>query len=151
MQNVHLAKARIVGSKKYPHIIGEVSLTDAPLGVWVAAEFRNLPKDNSGFFGFHLHENGDCENSNEPYFENTGGHYNPKEVSHPMHAGDFPNILATKRGYAKLFFLTDRFKVSDVVGRSIIIHLSPDDYRSPPSGDAGIRIACGKISPSLSM
>jgi len=79
----------------------------------------------------------------------SGAHYNPEDIGHPKHAGDFPNILATKRGYAKLFFLTDRFKVGQIINRSVIIHLNSDDLKSQPSGDAGVKIACGKILPAL--
>jgi len=149
MQHIHIAKAKIVGSEKYPNVIGHVSFTDAPLGVWIAAEIRHLPKTKAEFYGFHLHETGECEPKIEPYFDFTGRHYNPDKTGHPMHAGDFPNILATKRGYAKLFFLTDRFKVADVVNKSVVIHLNADDYKTQPSGDAGIKIACGKILPAL--
>jgi len=149
MQRKRLARAKVFGSEEFPHIMGEVGFTDSPLGVWVACELTNLPKTESGFFGFHLHEGDKCEPKTEPYFEEAKGHYNPKKTVHPKHAGDFPNILAASGGYAKLFFLTDRFKVSEIVGRSVIIHYLPDDYVSQPSGSAGKRIACGKIMPAL--
>ncbi len=42
-------------------------------------------------------------------------------------------------------FFTNRFKVSEAVGKSIIIHQNPDDYRTQPAGDAGKRLACGII------
>ncbi|MBS1134014.1 MAG: superoxide dismutase, Cu-Zn family, partial [Burkholderiaceae bacterium] len=32
-----------------------------------------------------------------------------------------------------------------VVNRAIVIHESPDDYRSQPAGNSGARIACGVI------
>jgi Cu-Zn family superoxide dismutase len=31
------------------------------------------------------------------------------------------------------------------MGKAIIVHADPDDYKSQPSGDAGARIACGVI------
>jgi Cu-Zn family superoxide dismutase len=34
----------------------------------------------------------------------------------------------------------------DIIGRAIIIHRDPDDFRSQPSGNAGAKIACGIIS-----
>jgi Cu-Zn family superoxide dismutase len=40
---------------------------------------------------------------------------------------------------------TGRFKVSDVIGKAVIIHESPDDYRSQPAGNAGKRLGCGII------
>jgi len=42
-------------------------------------------------------------------------------------------------------FFTNRFLPGDVIGRTVMIHENPDDYRSQPSGDAGKRIGCGVI------
>ena len=42
-------------------------------------------------------------------------------------------------------FFTDKFKPKDIIGRAVIIHQNPDDYRSQPSGNSGKRIACGII------
>ena len=33
-----------------------------------------------------------------------------------------------------------------VVGRSVVIHADPDDYKSQPAGNSGKRIACGVIA-----
>ena len=48
-------------------------------------------------------------------------------------------------GYAFSAFLTDRFTVKEIVGRTVIMHSSPDDFTSQPSGNAGEKIACGEI------
>jgi Cu-Zn family superoxide dismutase len=32
-----------------------------------------------------------------------------------------------------------------VVGRSVVVHADPDDYKSQPAGNSGKRIACGVI------
>ncbi|WP_201260037.1 superoxide dismutase family protein [Tissierella sp. P1] len=45
-------------------------------------------------------------------------------------------------------FFTDKFKPEDIIGRSVIIHQNPDDYRTQPAGNSGKRIACGVIRPS---
>jgi Cu-Zn family superoxide dismutase len=34
---------------------------------------------------------------------------------------------------------------ADIVGRGLIVHADPDDYRTQPTGNAGARIACGVI------
>jgi Cu-Zn family superoxide dismutase len=31
-------------------------------------------------------------------------------------------------------------------GTSLVIHASPDDYKTDPAGNAGARIACGAIT-----
>ena len=41
--------------------------------------------------------------------------------------------------------LIDKFKISEIIGKVIIIHDMPDDFTSQPSGNSGIKIACGKI------
>jgi len=149
MKTVYLAKSRVIGSSDYPKICGKITFTEAPLGVWISAEFMGLPKTQTGFFGFHLHEGGSCKQGAYPYYSETLGHYNPKKSNHPKHAGDFPNIIASRRGYAKLFFLTDRFKVCDIIGRVVVVHLDPDDYNSLSSGNSGEKIACGMVLPAI--
>jgi DNA invertase Pin-like site-specific DNA recombinase len=65
---------------------------------------------------------------------------------HGNHAGDFP-VLFSNNGYTYMKFFTDKFKPGDVIGRAVIIHENPDDYRTQPSGNSGKRIACGVICP----
>lgn len=53
--------------------------------------------------------------------------------------------LFSNRGYAFQAFLTDRFTVLEILGRTVIIHDGTDDFTSQPAGNAGARIACGVI------
>ncbi|MBP3369234.1 MAG: superoxide dismutase family protein, partial [Clostridia bacterium] len=46
---------------------------------------------------------------------------------------------------AFLAFVTDRFTVSEVVSKTVVIHDRPDDFTTQPSGNAGNKIACGVI------
>lgn len=41
--------------------------------------------------------------------------------------------------------LINKFKIKDILGKVIIIHDSPDDFTTQPSGNSGTKIACGKI------
>lgn len=148
-----LAAARVNGSQAYPKINGIVYFKDVPGGTEVYVSVTGLPpfrpaegnNPQVGPHGFHIHENGCCniENPNEA-FKCAGGHYNPTKQPHGNHAGDFPSLFSNN-GVARMSFFTNKFKVSDIIGRSVIIHESPDDYRTEPAGNSGNRIACGVI------
>jgi Cu-Zn family superoxide dismutase len=79
-------------------------------------------------------------------FEASGGHWNPTTQPHGNHAGDFP-VLVASNGRAVMCFVLDRFRAADVIGKSVVIHENPDDYRTQPAGNSGKRIACGVIQP----
>lgn len=55
-----------------------------------------------------------------------------------------PPLMGTD-GKAFSMFMTDRFTVNEVIGRTVIIHLHPDDFAAQPSGNSGEIIACGVI------
>lgn len=147
------AAARITGGPLAPNLTGIVYFLDIPGGTQVCVEVKGLPqyqpsvgvKPPVGPHGFHIHENGSCEvgDPGEP-FKAAGSHWNPTNQPHGNHAGDFP-VLFSNNGIAAMCFFTNKFKVKDVVGKAVIIHESPDDYRSQPAGDAGRRLACGII------
>ena len=40
---------------------------------------------------------------------------------------------------------TTRFFPEKVVGKTVVIHDMPDDFRTQPSGNSGEKIACGQI------
>ena len=136
------AEAKVWGGKEAPNLRGTVRFLPRPGGTLVVARIEGLPRSEAGFFAFHIHETGDCRGEG---FPNTGGHYNPFEMSHPMHAGDLPPLLRLGGGRAFLSVETDRFRVSDVVGRSVVIHSHPDDFHTQPSGGSGTKIGCGVI------
>lgn len=152
-QSSNRAYAEIRGSELVPNLKGYMTVVDIPNGAEVTVEVSGLPHyqpahgDQSpiGPHGFHIHQKGDCSggNSSDP-FPNTGGHWNPTNQPHGNHAGDFP-VLFSNNGYARMSFFTNKFTAKDVIGRSIIIHENPDDYRTQPSGNSGKKIACGVI------
>ena len=133
------AIACVSGGREHPSLMGVVRFDQKCGGVLVSAEISGLPGD--GFFAFHIHEGGSCRGDG---FEHTGGHYNPTGTLHPDHAGDLPPLLSN-HGRAKMAFLTGRFRVDDIIGRTLVIHNAPDDFNTQPSGNSGSKIACGMI------
>ncbi len=138
------AAAAVRGSGKYPGLHGEVTFRQLRNGVLVGAEIYGLPQDGedgSGIFAFHIHSGSECGGED---FSETGAHFNPGGRKHPFHAGDLPPLFGN-HGYAYMSVFTDRFTVEDIIGRVVVIHRNPDDFKSQPAGDAGEKIGCGKI------
>ncbi|MBQ8762355.1 MAG: superoxide dismutase family protein [Clostridia bacterium] len=135
-----VAKARVTGSALYNKVWGDVLFYNLPQGVVVVTEMHNLPKTTTNIFAQHIHSGEICEGD----FESAKGHYNPLNQPHPNHAGDLPPLFSND-GYAFGAVLTNRFKIEDVENLTFIIHNSPDDFKTQPAGDAGVRIACGII------
>ena len=102
--------------------------------------------------GFHAHEKGDCTSGDGM---GTGGHFNPTGKPHgppdgEHHGGDMPSLKADASGNAEARFQLTGVTVSsgaptDLVGRGVIVHAAPDDYKTQPTGNSGARIACGVI------
>ncbi|RWZ60345.1 superoxide dismutase family protein [Halobacillus fulvus] len=151
-QAAEAAKVTFYSSPLAPNLKGLMYFYQMPYGVEIYVQVEGLPdfekkKDGTqvGPHGFHIHENGVCEigDGKDP-FASARGHWNPDNQPHGNHAGDFP-VLFSNQGRARMIFFSDRFKVSDIIGKAVIIHQSPDDFRSQPSGNAGKRLACGVI------
>ena len=140
--------ADISGGENYPGIRGRVIFRQQKNGVLVTADIYGLPTGetgcDSGVFGFHIHAGEDCGSNGQEPFSNTTGHYNPGDCPHPYHAGDLPPLFEND-GYAYMSFLTNRFTATEIIGRTVVIHLKPDDFHSQPSGNSGEKIACGVI------
>ena len=102
--------------------------------------------------GFHIHEAGDCSSGDGM---SAKGHFNPfgKPHGHPAsterHAGDLPSLKADNAGRARLDVEVPMISVApgtgSVVGRGLIVHADPDDYKTQPTGNAGARLACAVI------
>lgn len=118
--------------------------------VLVTAEVRGLKPGAE--HGFHVHEKGDCSSGDGM---STGGHFNPGGHGHGQHgqgdhhAGDLPSLKADSAGVARLQFESRTIRVgagaADVVGKGLIVHRDPDDYKTQPTGNAGPRLACAVI------
>lgn len=142
------AWAALRGSEKYPQLSGIVRFCQTRRGVLVFAEVSGLPDEaescGNDFFAFHIHGGDSCSGDSADPFANALTHYNPEGCPHPAHAGDLPPLLSN-HGYALQVFLTNRFTVREIIGRTVIIHAGADDFSTQPGGSAGSRIACGQI------
>ena len=135
------AVARVRGGTAYPGIRGTVKFHSRCGGTLITADLCGLPETETNFFAFHIHEGSDCGGES---FADSKGHYNPRDVLHPSHAGDLPPLLSMA-GRAFLAVETGRFTPCEVVGRTVVIHGSTDDFYTQPAGNAGKKIACGVI------
>lgn len=136
------AVARIRGGMEVPQLSGCVQFYQEKDCMLIVARVSGLPMESeTGFFGFHIHQGGNCSGAT---FSGTGSHYSPVDQVHPKHAGDLPPLMLC-RGNAYLAVRTDRFSVRDIIGKTVVIHSDPDDFHTQPAGNAGKKIACGEI------
>ena len=129
---------------------GEATFEQVGDKVRVVVFAQNLPPERE--VGFHIHEAGDCSSGDGM---SAKGHFNPfgKPHGNPQsserHAGDLPALKVAKNGRARLDVTVEGISIGqgpgDIVGRGLIIHADPDDYKTQPTGNAGARIACGVI------
>lgn len=143
------AAAIIRGSSAYPGIRGLVRFYQTDHGVYVITSVTGLPQGaspcDSPIFAMHIHEGGSCDGrSAENAFPDSGMHYNPHGCEHPYHAGDLPPLFSAN-GLAMSSVLTNRFTMQEIIGKTVIIHSRSDDFTTQPSGNSGIKIACGVI------
>lgn len=134
-------------------LIGTAELSPAKKGVRVKL---NLTRLSPGTHGIHFHEKGVCEG---PDFKSAGSHFNPAGKAHGLdnpkgaHAGDMPNIEASRSGTVKTEFVAPAVTLGDGVnslrrlgGVALVVHAKADDQKTDPSGDSGDRVACGAIA-----
>jgi Cu-Zn family superoxide dismutase len=130
---------------------GSVVLNQSGEKLSVKVDIRGL-KPNSEH-GFHVHEKGDCSSGDGM---STGGHFNPTGSSHGAHgqgahhAGDLPSLKADANGQVKMTFESSTISIvdgiSNVIGKGLIVHRDPDDYKTQPTGNSGPRLACAVIN-----
>jgi Cu-Zn family superoxide dismutase len=127
---------------------GTVTFTQEAGGVRVTANITGVP---AGEHGFHIHEFGDCSAADGT---SAGGHFNPDNMAHgaqnapTRHVGDLGNVTADANGNITLNLLDTRLSMNGphtILGRGLILHANPDDFKTQPTGNAGGRIACGVI------
>lgn len=141
-----------------PKVSGQVLFRqEYPQGVLeVLLRFNGFPKDgDSEPRAVHIHQYGDFSQG----CDSTGGHYNPADVHHPNHPGDFGNFIPQEgKINTMLESKATLFDGQSVIGRAVVIHEKIDDLGqggdagSLLHGNAGRRLACciiGVSSPNL--
>ena len=130
-------------------VSGTVTFTSVAGGLQVNAIIAGL---TPGEHGFHIHEAGDCSAADA---SSAKGHFNPTGKAHghhggdTRHAGDMPNLIANAQGQASFSAKIMGLELSGntgIIGRSVVIHADPDDYKSQPAGNSGKRVACGVVA-----
>ena len=137
--------------------VGKAQLTLSDHGGLLRVTMWNMPV---GWHGMHFHAVGDCSDP-EYGFMRSGGHLDLVQRAHGVHAasgyhtGDLANVYAHEVAVSSenATMAVPQVQVEQVlpwVNRtvltqsfSLVIHESPDDYVSSPTGNAGARIACG--------
>lgn len=136
-------------------VSGRLMLVPMGDGVHISGEIGGLQANSS--HGFHIHVKGDCSAADA---SSAGGHFNPAAQPHGRsghgahHAGDSDNLVADAQGVARVDAHFAGVSLgggaaNDIAGRALIVHAAADDYSSQPAGNAGARVACGIIKPSL--
>ncbi|MBA2127629.1 superoxide dismutase [Cu-Zn] SodC2 [Hyphomicrobium methylovorum] len=146
--DIHAISAAGTGDK-----IGTVEISEKSGG---GLEFKvDLTGIAPGEHGFHVHTNGDCSAAEKdgktvPGLA-AGGHYDPdghkshKGPAGAGHKGDLPFLIATDKGVNVVVSVQD-LKLSDVLGRALVVHEGGDNYTDHPENGGGKgRIACGVI------
>lgn len=131
---------------------GTATFTQTDEGVRMVLDLRNVAP---GAHALHLHEKGDCSAADAT---SAGDHWNPTSEAHghrgesnEFHRGDIDNIEAASDSTVQFETTVMNWTIggdpsTNIVGKAVIIHASPDDFTSQPAGNAGARIACGVIN-----
>ncbi|MBA3257857.1 MAG: superoxide dismutase family protein, partial [Gemmatimonadales bacterium] len=120
----------------------------------VSGRLTGLPP---GEHAIHLHAVGRCD---PPAFESAGDHWNPTNRQHGTaspkgpHLGDLRNVDVARDSSVSVQetapggALRGDNALLGGDGAAVVVHASPDDYKSQPSGGSGDRIACGVVTGS---
>jgi superoxide dismutase, Cu-Zn family len=149
-----LVQMRLTGIAGAGDSIGTIRAMDSPYGTLFTPDLRGL---TPGLHGFHVHQNPSCDSQEKdgrmvPGLA-AGGHYDPAGTGKHEgpygngHLGDLPALYVDAAGQAVQPVLAPRIKVSDLKGRSLMIHAGGDNYSDQPVplGGGGARIACGVV------
>lgn len=134
--------------------LGTVVAEDSRRGVVFTPDLSGL---QPGIHGFHVHTNPSCAPKDQdgkavPALS-AGGHYDPSGSGRHEgpwgdgHLGDLPALFVTADGRSTHPVLAPRLRVSDLAGRSLMIHAGGDNHADHPEklGGGGARIGCGVV------
>lgn len=134
--------------------VGQVTITETAYGLVFTPGLAGLPP---GVHGFHLHQNPSCDSAEKDGqvvpAGAAGGHYDPAGTNaHGTpwgegHLGDLPPLYVQSDGSATQPVLAPRLKLSDIKGRTLMIHAGGDNHSDHPAplGGGGARVSCGVI------
>lgn len=134
--------------------IGTVKASSSPYGTVLTPDLKDL---SPGLHGFHVHQNPGCgpgvKGGKKIPGLAAGGHYDPAGAGRHAgpygngHLGDLPSLYFDTNGKAGHPVLAPRLKLSDLKGRSLMIHAGSDNYSDNPKklGGGGARMACGVV------
>ncbi len=147
-------KVQLVSEQGVGKDIGTITASDGKYGLLLTPQLSDLAP---GLHGFHVHEKPDCshvmkEGKAVPALA-AGGHYDPATTGKHEgpygngHLGDLPALYVAVDGTATLPVLAPRLRVTDIKGRSLMIHAGGDNYSDTPAslGGGGARVACGVV------
>jgi Cu-Zn family superoxide dismutase len=149
MVEIHAISDKGLGAK-----IGTIELRETSVGLMFFPELKGLPP---GERGFHVHEKGDCgpamKDGKMTAGQAAGSHYDPdghgKHLGPkgPGHRGDLETLKVAADGVSAVPVMSNRLKLKDVAGRSLMIHAGGDNFSDQPEplGGGGPRIACGVV------
>ena len=149
-----VAPMHLTDSAGIGRAIGTVKASSSPYGTVLTPDLKDL---TPGLHGFHVHQNPDCGPGEKggktvPGLA-AGGHYDPAGAGRHAgpygngHLGDLPALYVDTNGKAGHPVLAPRLKLSDLKGRSLMIHAGGDNYSDNPKklGGGGARMACGVV------
>jgi Cu-Zn family superoxide dismutase len=133
--------------------VGRATLVETGEGVRIAVTGYRMPR---GTHALHIHAVGRCD---PPDFNSAGDHFNPTRKKHGSmspegpHAGDLPNLEVAASGEGGVDVTVKTVTLGPgptslfgPAGTSLVVHASPDDFKTDPAGNSGARIACGVIT-----
>ena len=142
----------LVDEKGLGKAVGQVTISESRYGLVFTPALTGLAP---GLHGFHVHQNPDCgpeeKDGKMVAALAAGGHYDPEKSNRhgtpwgDGHLGDLPPLFVDSNGNAAQPVLAPRLQISDLKGRSLVVHAGGDNHADHPAplGGGGNRQVCG--------